>query len=677
MPFEAELRSLGIELPSYAVDDRYYTTCPKCSHLRKPHHQRLKVLHVEIEPDKFHGGCNHCGWTFPEPGFREGLAPELKPQKSNAQFHSYGPALRKHRHPFYWQHKSDAGVWEKGRGPHDIASLLYRIDDVANAVRAGEPGKVVLVVEGEKDVDTCWRLGFAATCNSSGASESNKKPKWTAAHSAQLRGMNLVVLNDNDDAGYAHAAAVCARSHGLAASIRRLDLKDHWTDIGAGQDISDWVAKVGTAAQLRDLIERATPYTPPAPLPPSTPPASGWRSQFLTDGRGKVIPVVENAYVALANDPQLKDRYRFDQMRRSPMLANSAPVPVEDDDVIDLQRYLQRNYMERLSRQTTSDAILNYSMDHAYDPVREQFERLLSQWDGQRRVSEAASTYLGCEPEVENDQGVKSNYNNEVFAMFLISMIARVYRPGCKADHMPVLEGPQGTLKSMACEVLAGEQYFSDHLPDISASKEVSQHMRGKLLIEISEMHAFNKAEATALKAFLSRTHERYRPPYHRLEVDEPRRCVFIGTSNKDAYLRDETGGRRFWPIKTGNIDIEALKRNRDQLLAEAVWEFKRGVKWWPSKEFEHEHIAPQQEQRFEEDAWTVTIRAWVYEPSTLPPQPFTIMDVAEGPLDLKKGQVDVGIQRRIASILRKLNCISHRDNTRRWWTRPSALGDR
>lgn len=677
MPFEAELRSLGIELPSYECDSRYYTTCPKCSHLRKVHHQKHKVLHVTIAPDKFHGGCNHCGWTFPEKGFRQNSFTQTDPKPTgDGRFFAYGDDLRKYKNPpgrtppYYWR-QCKGGKWQRPDSGA-TAGRLYRINEVAYAIK---DRKTILVVEGEKDVDTCWRLGFPATCNASGASEPGKQPKWKVVHSEQLRAADIVVLNDNDAAGYAHAEAVCKCSLGVAKTVRRLDLALHWGAIQNKDDVSDWVARGGgTADELRKLVDAALVYAP-ASSRKSTAPArslssSDWRNQFLTDQGGNVLPVVENAYVALANDAQLKDRYKFDQMRRSPMLVDSEPLAVEDDDVIDLQRYLQRNYMRRLSRQTTSDAILNYSMDHAYDPLRDALDALV--WDKERRVSEAASTYLGCAATVMNDRGVESNYNNEVFAMFLVSMIARIYRPGIKADHMLVLEGPQGVLKSMACEVLAGEPYFSDHLPDISASKEVSQHLRGKWIVEISEMHAFNKAEATALKAFLSRTHERYRPPYHRMEVDEPRRCVFIGTSNKDAYLRDETGGRRFWPIKTGDIDIDKLRHDRDQLLAEAVWEFKQGVKWWPDREFEREHIAPQQEDRYEEDAWTVTIRTWLDEPTTIQNATFTVMDIATGPLDLKKGQVDLPVQKRIAAILRKLNCKSHRSMTKRWWEPPS-----
>jgi predicted P-loop ATPase len=233
-----------------------------------------------------------------------------------------------------------------------------------------------------------------------------------------------------------------------------------------------------------------------------------------------------------------------------------------------------------------------------------------------------------------------------------------------------VLEGPQGTLKSTACEVLGG-RWFSDNLPDLRAGKDVSQHLRGKWLIEVSEMDAFTRAEVSTLKAFVTRTTERYRPSYGRREVIEERQCVFVGTTNKKTYLRDETGGRRFWPINTGVINIEALERDRDQLFAETLERFKAGEHWWPDTNFERQHIMPEQAARYEVDAWEEPIKEFLSDRDKV-----RLIEIALA-LGIGTSRLGTAEQRRITAVLEHIGwCRGKKDGRGNipWVRRPTEV---
>ena len=373
-----------------------------------------------------------------------------------------------------------------------------------------------------------------------------------------------------------------------------------------------------------------------------------WRSQCIHEG-DKLLPVLANVLVCLRC--VMPDTFAYDEMLRAPMLMcplrgepDFLPRPITDNDVGFVQEQLQKLGLKRLTKETVHQAVDLRAEEHAHHPVRDYLNGLT--WDGANRVDGLFPVYFGAD---DND------YARAIGGLFLVGMVARIFEPGCKADHLPVIEGPQGILKSTACRILGGE-WFSDNLPDITIGKDAAQHLRGKWLIEIAEMHALNRAEATQLKSFISRQEERYRPSYGRKEVHEPRQCCFVGTTNHDTYLRDETGGRRFWPIKAGQVDVELLARDRDQLFAEATARYYDGAHWWPDKDFERSIIVPIQAARYEpDDAWEALIGAWLDEPEQKAVGKVTIGGIARNVLGFEKSRIGTADQRRIGKVLTSL----------------------
>ena len=374
--------------------------------------------------------------------------------------------------------------------------------------------------------------------------------------------------------------------------------------------------------------------------------SGGWLDECQLDERGHHLANLASTLVALRKDTALSEAVAFDEMERSVVVVGELPGDNEppagrrltDADVGRIQEFLQLAGLLRLSRETVQQAIELRARELSFHPVRDYLAGLT--WDGRRRLGDWLSTYLGAE---------LSPYVQGIGQMFVLAMVARAYEPGCKADYMLVLEGPQGARKSSACAVLGGE-WFSDCLPDVTAGKDVSMHLRGRWLIEVAEMHAMSRAEAAQLKAFITRPVERFRPPYGRLEVVEQRQCTFIGTTNKAAYLRDETGARRFWPVKVGSVYIDGLRRDRDQLFAEAVNLYRAGAEWWPNLQFERDHIAPEQASRYEADAWEENIVRFIAEHSRV-----TIGEIGREALQITTAKLGTAEQRRIAAILERL----------------------
>lgn len=263
----------------------------------------------------------------------------------------------------------------------------------------------------------------------------------------------------------------------------------------------------------------------------------------------------------------------------------SPQLPMVESDITRARAWFETRHRLRVSDRELTAVLAAQADESRFHPVREYLEALA--WDGTPRLAAWLSVYLGAVAEGEtDDERIKiEKYLAAVGTRFLISAVARAYEPGGKVDTMLILEGPQGAKKSTALRVVA-KDWFSDMSIDIG-NKDTYLVMRKAWIYEHAELDSITRREAGEVKAFLSRASDHFRAPYARESAEQPRSLVFAGTVNDSAYLKDPTGGRRYWVVPVGQIDLEALRRDVDQLWAEAVHVFKQGEQWWLTPEEE------------------------------------------------------------------------------------------
>jgi predicted P-loop ATPase len=392
-------------------------------------------------------------------------------------------------------------------------------------------------------------------------------------------------------------------------------------------------------ATATDGIEGLAGYRPRSEAP--------WRKGLIRNAQGAPKALLANVITALRTAPEWEQRLSFNALSLTTEL--SAPPPWEAgsnvpwkprpwtprDDVLAAD-WLQHSRIG-VGVEVTQAAVEAVAQDHTFHPVQDYLNGLL--WDGQERIGQWLTIYLGAE---------RSAYVDAVGQRFLISAVARALQPGCKADHTLVLEGRQGIGKSTGCKALASP-WYTDELADLG-SREASLQVQGVWIVEISELDAMSRAEVSRIKAFLSRTTDRYRPPYGRRVVEVPRQCVFIATTNSDGYLKDETGGRRFWPVAVRRVDVDGLKRDRDQLWAEAVHRYRRGAPWWIDSSTLASDAAGEQATRYAGDPWHEAVSAFVGERKSV-----SLTEVLKDGLEIDRSRWTQVEQNRVARILKTL----------------------
>lgn len=319
---------------------------------------------------------------------------------------------------------------------------------------------------------------------------------------------------------------------------------------------------------------------------------------------------------------------------------------LSDDAVLMMRQLIKTAFRFDPGEKHARDAAVQLCLINQFDPVRDYLDSL--QWDGRDRVATWLSAYLGARDDT---------LTREFARIVLVAAVRRIYQPGAKFDEILVLEGPEGKGKSTALRVLAGEDNFSDARVLGLGEREQLENTTGVWIHEISELAGMRRAEVEAVKAFASRQEDRARPAFGRFRIDRPRRCIFVATTNTRTYLRSDTGDRRFWPVETGEVDIDGLRRDRDQLWAEAVALHRRGesirlnAKWWGE-------AGKLQASRQELDPWHDQIAAWIEKKQV---RDTSVFQVVTEFLQLEISRVGQVEQNRAARVLRMLGFEKYR----------------
>lgn len=281
------------------------------------------------------------------------------------------------------------------------------------------------------------------------------------------------------------------------------------------------------------------------------------------DGNKRYTMNTENIVRVLRKHPQFEGRFRFDAFKnRIEMKKNGKWKEIEDNDQVYVQTSISvaLPFFQKVSKIMVTDAMLFVCKEHEIDSAADWVRSI--RWDGEERLDKWLHFAFGTPDDV---------YYAKVGSNWIKGMVNRIVNPGCKFDYVMVLEGAQGTRKSSSLAALGGNWHFETS--EGIDNKDFFQQFEGKSIVEFSEGETLSRTEVKRMKAIITTQVDRYRPSYGRFSMDFPRRCVFAMTTNAEEYLKDETGNRRWLPVKVykQEADVQWILDNREQMFAEAL----------------------------------------------------------------------------------------------------------
>jgi predicted P-loop ATPase len=355
---------------------------------------------------------------------------------------------------------------------------------------------------------------------------------------------------------------------------------------------------------------------------------TSWREFLLYNKDHELRPTEGNTLTILENDEQFAGCLVLDKFRaqwvwvRQPPgdLHGPFPRPMRPEDVHFIQQWLERSHGLVVGAKTVAAKLSAVASRNSVDALTAYLEECEAKWDRKPRIDMFLSMCAGC---------ADTPHTRAVGRRFLISGAARGLEPGAKVDTMLVLEGPQGVTKSTLLNMLAGghgehgQSWHTDNVPVDVESKDAAMALAGHFIVEWAEFDRFYKTDRAALKDFLSRRVDKFRPPYAAETVMWPRRCIFAATTNASTYFDDATGARRYWVVRVVKpLRLDLVRKYRDQMWGEAVHCARAALKalaehrqdtrnqWWLTPE-EDALAAAEAEDAYSPDPWEAELGDW------------------------------------------------------------------
>lgn len=513
--------------------------------------------------------------------------------------------------------------WKGFSEPRPLFNLPSVINDnntvlMVEGEKAAQAGSNKL--QGEKLTVTTWIGGAKAI----------DKTDWQP-----LAGRKVILWPDNDEPGIIAMQTIASKLTELGCKLFWVQPLAEWSQ---GFDAADCDESINLPTLIKALAKPYTPLTK-ADAGNSNPTSNEWESSLFRNPKtGAILPARDNIYTILKHDERWQGVIAYNDFTGRIEAVKPNPLNIKgtwaDHHDFQLGNWLSKQYGLIIGNSANiSHAVTMSAFENSYHPVRNYLTSLPA-WDGKNRLEHWLIGFMNAEDKP---------YTRLVGKYFIIGMVARVMRPGCKLDHMIIFEGKQGKGKSTTLRILGGD-WFSDTTLDLG-NKDSYQNIQGVWLQEIAELDSFNKKDSTQIKSFISSQEDSYREPYGRRTVQRPRQTVFAGSTNQSEYFKDTTGNRRFWPIKTGfyegALPLEELPKIRDQLFAEALHRFNAGEQWWPTREEEDQHFKQEQEAREIGDPREIAVRLWLNDLVQLAKTEFTSLEIIGGALDTEISKID------------------------------------